>query len=466
MILRRPATCTVWCTATLLLVVVAPEAAGAPPEQVHVTLGDDGDTLVVQWAVSDAYGVADTPQVRWSVAGQQKAPSPGRLVGEVDAGSGEADRSTYVYASGLTPVPPGALVAYEPGSAADGFAGPYDVRMPPAVDERIRFVAYGDISIDDVGPDGTAVSSGAPSQRVQDLALAQDPDLVVVPGDLAYTHERAGWDTFMRFMEPLQASTVVMPSLGNHEYNDTFGYSRFLEHYVLPGDEENYAFQAGPVSFVAVNSDAMCGPGRAPTGSPPGDVCPDGSVDQDQAAWLRDRLREAAADETNWTVVYFHHPPYSWGHHGGNAGVRSLWVPWFDEYEVDLVLSGHDHLYSRSHPMRGGEATATGSEYTRGNGVVYVVAGGGGRGLYPLPSGEPPSWHAAGESVHHLVRVDATAERVDVTALRADGSTLDSFSIIADRPPGSTSPSPAPGILVAFCMAAVAAVALRRLRKA
>ena len=54
---------------------------------------------------------------------------------------------------------------------------------------------------------------------------------------------------------------------------------------------------------------------------------------------------------------------------------------------MDLVFSGHDHVYERTVPIRG---------------VTYVVSGGGGRRLYPAGNGE---FTASSVSAHHAVLV-------------------------------------------------------------
>ena len=41
---------------------------------------------------------------------------------------------------------------------------------------------------------------------------------------------------------------------------------------------------------------------------------------------------------------------------GSDLGIRQAWLPLFDKYEVDLVLSGHEHNYERSYPVRGYDA--------------------------------------------------------------------------------------------------------------
>lgn len=65
-----------------------------------------------------------------------------------------------------------------------------------------------------------------------------------------------------------------------------------------------------------------------------------------QTQWLRETL------ETNtqpWTAVVFHHPVFTGREDRENEWLRNEWKPLFDEFGVDLVLQGHDHLYARGH---------------------------------------------------------------------------------------------------------------------
>jgi 3',5'-cyclic AMP phosphodiesterase CpdA len=43
---------------------------------------------------------------------------------------------------------------------------------------------------------------------------------------------------------------------------------------------------------------------------------------------------------------------------GSDLGIREQWLPLFDRYQVDLVLTGHDHDYERSFPVRGADTDA------------------------------------------------------------------------------------------------------------
>jgi hypothetical protein len=131
-----------------------------------------------------------------------------------------------------------------------------------------------------------------------------------------------------------------------------------------------------------------------------------------QTAWLEQQLSESAA---TWKIAVFHHPPYTCGGHLGNAVVARRWVPLFEEYGVQLVLSGHDHNYQR---------------FASRNGVTYVVHGGGAAGLYPLrrcPGSYPRRARALVQ--HGFLFVAATDEQLDVSAVDLRGRVTDQFRL-------------------------------------
>jgi 3',5'-cyclic AMP phosphodiesterase CpdA len=79
----------------------------------------------------------------------------------------------------------------------------------------------------------------------------------------------------------------------------------------------------------------------------------------DQLAWLEATL---AGSDARWKIVAVHHPPYSSGYQGSAHDVRDTFTPVFDRFDVQLVLSGHEHDYQRSEAI---------------NGVTYLVSGAG-----------------------------------------------------------------------------------------
>ncbi len=127
-----------------------------------------------------------------------------------------------------------------------------------------------------------------------------------------------------------------------------------------------YAFGYGNTYFISVDSDI-----------------PD---DTTQLAWMRSQL--AGIDRRRYTnvAVFFHHPPFSSGPHGGAtlerqaASIRAKWMPLFHEYHVRLLLTGHEHLFE--HWVE---------RYTDAGGahrIDEIVSGGGGAPLYTY-RGEP-----------------------------------------------------------------------------
>lgn len=63
-----------------------------------------------------------------------------------------------------------------------------------------------------------------------------------------------------------------------------------------------------------------------------------------QRAWLKRQLEESTA---KWKVVVLHHPLYSIRGKNNNLIQRWMFDDLIREYDVDLVLQGHEHAYAR-----------------------------------------------------------------------------------------------------------------------
>lgn len=97
---------------------------------------------------------------------------------------------------------------------------------------------------------------------------------------------------------------------------------------------------------------------------------------REQAAWLRGVLENNPA---RWTVVTFHHPVFSPARNRDNPELRGLWKPLFDQFKVDLVLTGHDHTYARTGDVAGQGGSINlplgyQQAYDPAIGTVYVVS--------------------------------------------------------------------------------------------
>ena len=72
----------------------------------------------------------------------------------------------------------------------------------------------------------------------------------------------------------------------------------------------------------------------------------------------------AACPDAKWRIVTLHQDIYGSAEHSNEPEITNLryqLVPYFEENDIDVVLTGHDHAYSRSQILKGGVKT---TEYT------------------------------------------------------------------------------------------------------
>lgn len=299
-----------------------------------------------------------------------------------------------------------------------------------------------------IGDSGTA-DENASAVRDNFYAFngSSQTDVWIMLGDNAYSSgTQADYQQAVFEMYPdTLSSTVVWPTLGNHDAASLGGVP-YYDIFTLPtkgeaggvasGTEAYYSFDYANIHFVCLNSET-------PTTSKSGAMY----------AWLEADLQ---ANTQDWTVVYFHQPPYSKGSHDSDnpleikmRRLRENFTPLFDQYRVDLVFSGHSHAYERSYPLRGHTGTSDtlttsmivdqgdGREDGDGaylkqfnddhNGVVYTVAGSSGK-----TSGGSLDHPAHFISLRELgsVVLDFEDNRLDATFISPNSSVEDHFTIL------------------------------------
>jgi hypothetical protein len=150
-----------------------------------------------------------------------------------------------------------------------------------------------------------------------------------------------------------------------------------------------YAWRLGPVRFTMLDSN---------------------NLDAEQLEWMRARLERARSSP--WSVVVFHYPVYSGGaKYGSTPGFEETLGDAFARTGVDLVLNGHDHLYSRA----------------ESRGVTYLVTGGGGDWLYPCAD-ELPEEVRACKPAQHFIEVEASPRTLTATALTPAGASSNGYA--------------------------------------
>ena len=238
-------------------------------------------------------------------------------------------------------------------------------------------------------------------RRVVDRMAQEVPDFVLGTGDMVDDgKQEEQWQQFFDVENQMFRNNVYFPALGNH---DRQGRGRtadaYRAYFSVPDNgsdsERYYAFTYATSRFLVLDSNEYS------------------FALTDQTAWLERELIAARQDAgIRHVFVVMHHPPFSISLHGGAVDLRERWTPLFDKYQVSAVFSGHDHVYERAEH----------------NGIRYFVSGGGGASLYPRrPRSNPVDTEAVKmfERVYHYLRVTLTGNRVEVTGIRSDGTTIE-----------------------------------------
>ena len=292
---------------------------------------------------------------------------------------------------------------HHPPSFADGTWDPISVRLPQEDKWPIRIGVIGD----------SGFGEGVTFQLAEEMASHQ-PDFVIHTGDLVYSayQEPSPADAFIRkfyqpMFEPLHIGPIY-PVFGNHEdYSDTYWRDQPFYYAAFPplenehrgedmggisGQRDWYAFTRSGYQFIFLNSQRFYL----------------GGLLEEQNAWLKERLEE---NESLSSIAVFHIPPFTSGlHRDDGIPIQRAWLPLFEEANVALVLSGHDHNYER----------------LESSGITYIVSGGGSSSLYGKQETRDESEYFIAQS--HFLLLDLFPDRIEVSAFGLGGELLESYT--------------------------------------
>ena len=342
---------------------------------------------------------------------------------------------------------------------------------PVAAGEPYKFAVFGDCGADTFGQRQIAVE-----------AFHFNPDFVFIPGDIVYTrglaseyHEKFfaiynADEADQKLGAPLLRSIVFAAAPGNHDvggrdlglHPDGLAYFYYwslplngLASFVRPGLKgsseklsalaeasggafprmSNFSFDYGDSHWLVLDSN------------------PDVDWSQPELTkWVAQELASPASRNAKWRFVGFHHPGFNSSHaHAGDQQMRVL-AKVFEDATVDVVFSGHVHNYQRTYPMRfklasydaskshraPGEWTLDrefdGQSRTKPSGVIYVISGAGGAGLYDKGQGaDRKSWQEFTtrfvSDVHSFTAVEVNAGRAVFRQIDELGNVVDSFAV-------------------------------------
>ncbi len=190
----------------------------------------------------------------------------------------------------------------------------------PAESNAIRFAVIGDSGTGDRAQYEVA-------EQMKEFHDKFAFDFVIMLGDNLYGGN-SPHDFVKKFGAPykplLDDGVKFYAALGNH---DDPNKERLYKPFNMNG-ERYYTFKKDDVQFFVLDSNYM---------------------DPRQLEWLNQALQDSKA---KWKICYFHHPLFSDGrHHGPDLDLRTRLLPIFERYGVNVVFSGHEHVYQRMVPQ-------------------------------------------------------------------------------------------------------------------
>jgi acid phosphatase type 7 len=462
---------------TLILGLLAMAGTAAHADDVFVVkpylqLGDaptstTGD-LALLWATADA-------DANWIVEYRAGSDAPWKKA--------EA-RSIRRIVSQI--VPPHRLYRAAMAGLAPGIEFTYQVRKGDDVvfsslaksrksaEQPYRFVAVGDIA------QGTE-----PQKAIAQRMFLEKPDFVMIPGDIVYGRGRTSeyrdryWpvynadETSPSIGGPLLRSTLTLAAPGNHDVGsrDLERYSDGLA-YFLYWDQPLNGPEKGPFTIPLTGPEANQ-KAFLDSAGPAYPRMANFSFDYGNAHWLvldadpyvnwRDAELRAwverdlkAAEKSTWRFVSFHHPGFNSAKHHFEDQQMRLIADLLEAGKVDVVFSGHVHNYQRSFPLKfvaekGPDGvmvrdksvvpgkwtldkTFNGKDKTRPEGVIYLITGAGGAGLYDSEQQDKPeTWQPFTDKfiskIHSITVADVDGKSLTIRQVSAEGEVLDRFVV-------------------------------------
>ncbi|WP_081990590.1 metallophosphoesterase [Sporocytophaga myxococcoides] len=292
-------------------------------------------------------------------------------------------------------------------------------------------------------------------------------DVWLLAGDNAYN---SGLDTeyqtnfFDIYKDKMLKQTVLWPAPGNHDYANNATRQNdhnvpYYSNFTLPKNAEAggvasnteafYSFNYANIHFVSLDSY-----GKESNSYRMYDTL------GPQATWLKQDL---AANTQKWTIVYWHHPPYTMGSHNSDTeteliNVRQNFIRILERYKVDMVICGHSHCYERTKLIKGHygnestfnagshnlssssgkyDGSASSCPYEKNvsssyNGTIYVVSGSSGQ-LGGTQSSFPHSaMHYSDATNGGSLVIEIDQNRLDAKWVCADAVVRDQFTVFKD----------------------------------
>ncbi len=309
----------------------------------------------------------------------------------------------YCHKVVLDGLKPGTTYYYRVGSKREDVWSNIGKFVTDNGDGAFSFIAIADVQ-------ASSLENFQQAAVVMDKAMAYNPnaEFVVNLGDFVNDCTNEEWNWYGEAFEKANTNLTLVPVAGNHEGNITnkFNIGWFDSMFnLLPGEGPTngvngtyYSYDYGNAHFCVVNSNDMY------------------PMSQAQRNWIINDLTESDA---HWKFLLLHRAVYSAGKNinkPDTLAMRETIIDIVDQTGVDVVLSGHDHMYFRTKQVAGDavcEDTTYVTEYFNGEEVTFAKEPNG--CVYILPSTAGTKRYSVNENA-----IDPINECADVKLSTSD----------------------------------------------
>ncbi|MFQ8944672.1 purple acid phosphatase family protein [Veillonella rogosae] len=376
----------------------------------QIVAQDNSTSRTIMWQSDNSEADA---VIEYRLEGAEKT----QTIGATDKAFTDDGSTTYIHEATLTGLTPNTKYEYRVGYGTDRRSDWY--RLETAGASVYDVLIY---------PDSQSGDYSQWEEIVKNSALRTPRTaLYISMGDLVDNGEHAyQWRTWLNSIRPLSANVPLATTLGNHEMYTLDWKMRepyaYLNYFAVPpnGNEifnrRYYSYDFGDVHYVVL--DTMLYESNHEDNH---DTHHPDLYDV-QVQWLRQDLM---ANTKKWTVVLMHRDPFQYAFDRSDAnravgfddeGV--LFMPIFDEFNVDLVLSAHLHSYRNRGHVRNFERDASGP--------LYILTGIAGDARRPKWKQHPLDVYVAPDrDKNNYMTMTVTPNKLIVKAFLPDGTQLD-----------------------------------------
>ena len=376
----------------------------------QIVAQDNSISRTIMWQSDNSEADA---VIEYRLEGAEKS----QTIGATDKAFTDDGSTTYIHEATLTGLTPNTKYEYRVGYGTDRRSDWY--RLETAGASVYDVLIY---------PDSQSGDYSQWEEIVKSSALRNPRTaLYISMGDLVDNGEHAyQWRTWLNSIKPLSANVPLATTLGNHEMYTLDWKMRepyaYLNYFAVPpnGNEtfnrRYYSYDFGDVHYVVL--DTMLYESNHEDNH---DTHHPDLYDV-QVQWLRQDLM---ANTKKWTVVLMHRDPfqYAFDRSGVNRAVGFddegvLFMPIFDEFNVDLVLSAHLHSYRNRGHVRNFDRDASGP--------LYILTGIAGDARRPKWKQHPLDVYVAPDrDKNNYMTMTVTPNKLIVKAFLPDGTQLD-----------------------------------------